>query len=89
MPLSHSRKEFRTTRFYVEEAYNQEPGVVQHIFNVPISFTDGSREITPVFTQEWPVFSQTHQFSYTIPYTFTENDNGLLDIRLPITGCRR
>ena len=68
--------------FLVEEAYNQEPGVVQHIFNLPINFTDGSREITPSFTQEWPIFTQTHQFSYSIPYTFTENDNGFADIRL-------
>jgi outer membrane putative beta-barrel porin/alpha-amylase len=68
--------------FLIEEAYNQEPGVVQHIFNLPISFTNGEREITPSFTQEWPIFSQTHQFSYTIPYTFTEHDDGFADIRL-------
>jgi len=50
--------------------------------NVPINFINGSREITPSFTQEWPVFSQTHQFSYTIPYAFTEDDNGMEDMRL-------
>ncbi|MEP6586859.1 MAG: hypothetical protein ABJB70_09050 [Candidatus Udaeobacter sp.] len=65
-----------------EEAYNQEPGVVQHILIVPIDFTNGSREIAPSFTQEWPVFSQTHQVSYTIPYVFTEDDNGMEDMRL-------
>src|SRR5204862_3648792 len=27
-------------------------------------------------------FSQTHQFSYTLPYTFTEDESGLEDIRL-------
>jgi hypothetical protein len=27
-------------------------------------------------------FSQTHQFSYTIPYLFTEDDNGMEDMRL-------
>ena len=68
--------------FFIEEAYNQEPGVVQHILNVPIDFTNGSREIAPSFTQEWPVFSQTHQFSYTIPHVFTEEDNGMEDMRL-------
>jgi outer membrane putative beta-barrel porin/alpha-amylase len=68
--------------FLIEEAYNQEAGVVQHIFNLPISFTNGEGEITPSFTQEWPVFSQTHQFSYTVPYTFTEHDDGFADIRL-------
>jgi len=56
--------------------------VVQHILNVPIDFSNGSREIAPSFTQEWPVFSQTHQFSYTIPYVFTEDDNGMADMRL-------
>lgn len=75
-------KGIQDNSFFVEEAYNQEPGVVQHILNVPINFTNGSREITPSFTQEWPVFSQTHQFSYTIPYVFTEDANGLADMRL-------
>ena len=62
--------------------YNQEPGVVQHIFNLAIDFTNGSREIGPSFTQEWPVFSQTHQFSYMIPAPLTEDDNGMEDMRL-------
>jgi hypothetical protein len=75
-------KGIQDNSFFVEEAYNQEPGVAQHILNVPINFTNGSREITPSFTQEWPVFSQTHQFSYTIPYAFTEEDNGIEDMRL-------
>jgi len=75
-------KGIQDNSFFIEEAYNQEPGVVQHILNVPINFINGSREITPTFTQEWPVFSQTHQFSYTIPYAFTEEDNGMEDMRL-------
>ena len=68
--------------FLVEEAYNQEPGVVQHIINVPVFFSRGEKEITPTFTQEWPVFSQTHQLSYTLPYVFTDIDNGFADVRL-------
>ena len=56
--------------------------MVQHIFNLPIDFTNGSREVAPSFTQEWPVFSQKHQFSYTIPYIFTEDDNGMEDMRV-------
>jgi hypothetical protein len=75
-------KGIQDNSFFVEEAYNQEPGIVQHILNVPINFINGSREITPSFTQEWPVFSQMHQFSYTIPYAFTEDDNGMEDMRL-------
>ena len=79
-------KGIQDNSFFVEEAYNQEPGVVQHILNVSIFFADGEKEITPSFTQEWPVFSQTHQFSYTIPHTFAEHENGFEngfeDIRL-------
>jgi hypothetical protein len=75
-------KGIQDNSFFIEEAYNQEPGIVQHILNVPINFTNGAREIVPSFTQEWPVFSQTHQFSYTIPYIFTEADNGIADMRL-------
>jgi hypothetical protein len=75
-------KGIQDNSFFVEEAYNQEPGIVQHIINLPVFFMDGEKEITPSFTQEWPIFSQTHQFSYTVPYTFTERENGFEDIRL-------
>ena len=75
-------KGIQDNSFFIEEAYNQEPGVVQHILNVPINFTNGSHETAPSLTQEWPVFSQTHQFSCTIPYVFTENDNGMADMHL-------
>jgi hypothetical protein len=75
-------KGIQDNSFFVEEAYNQEPGIVQHIINVPAFFASGSDEISFSFTQEWPIFTQTHQFSYTIPYTFTERENGFEDIRL-------
>ena len=39
----------------------------------------GNKEISFSFTQEWPIFSQTQQFSDAIPYTFNESENsGLL-----------
>src|SRR5439155_4125880 len=75
-------KGIQDNSFFVEEAYNQEPGIVQHIINVPAFFASGSDEISFSFTQEWPIFTQTHQFSYTIPYTFIERENGFEDIRL-------
>jgi hypothetical protein len=75
-------KGIQDNSFFVEEAYNQEPGVVQHIFSMPALFTHGDKEITPTFTQEWPVFSQAHQFSFTLPYTFAEDENGIEDIRI-------
>jgi hypothetical protein len=75
-------KGIQDNSFFVEEAYNQEPGIVQHIINVPAFFTSGDKEVSFIFTQEWPIFSQTHQFSYTIPYTFTESENGFRGIFL-------
>ena len=53
--------------FLIEEAYNQEEGVVQHI-NTFQRFRD-SRDWVYAFTQEWPVGSIKHQFSYTLPIT--------------------
>jgi len=76
--------------FLIEEAYNQEQGVVQHIFNALY----GVRRITEskdraldlTFTQEWPLYGQAHQFSYTIPYGFSWNGGksarGLADVLL-------
>ena len=76
--------------FLIEEAYNQGPGVVQHILNVlhGASRHTGAHndDLSFVFTQEWPVFSQTHQFSFTLPYTFFDengrNDSGFEDVSL-------
>ena len=53
--------------FLIEEAYNQEPGVIQHIFNTVYNNDSRRRGWAFSFTQEWPVFSQDHQFSFTIP----------------------
>ena len=51
--------------FLIEEAYNQEPGVIQHIS----SFTrTRSGAWAYSFTEEWPVRGQTHQASVTMLY---------------------
>ena len=50
--------------FLIEEAYNQEYGVVQEI-NTFQRTRDGNWACA--FTQEWPVPGQKNQFSYTIP----------------------
>ena len=52
--------------FLVEEAYNQESGVVQHI-NTLWASGPGRRALLYALTQEWPVRGQRHQLSYTIP----------------------
>ncbi|HEY3399640.1 MAG TPA: hypothetical protein VGK03_03325 [Geothrix sp.] len=52
--------------FLVEEAYNQEKGVVQHIS----TFTryQETKDWIYTFTQEWPVGSIKHQLSFTLPW---------------------
>ena len=51
--------------FLIEEAYNQEAGIVQHIST--FERETGSHAWAYTFTQEWPLFSQQHQLSYTVP----------------------
>jgi len=50
--------------FLLEEAYNQETGVVQHISTFARS-SGGDWGYS--FTQEWPLGGIKHQLSYTIP----------------------
>lgn len=52
--------------FLIEEAYNQEYRVVQHISTG--YYQRDTKDFVYTFTQEWPVYGQTHQLSYTIPY---------------------
>jgi DtxR family Mn-dependent transcriptional regulator len=48
--------------FLVEEAFNQEPGIFQNILTAR---RDEDDEWQMTFTQEWPLFTQTHQLSFT------------------------
>jgi hypothetical protein len=71
-------KAIEDNSFYIEEAYNQESGVVQHI---PNSFhSSASGDIHATFTQEWPVGSELHQLSYTIPFSSMNSINGIGDV---------
>jgi hypothetical protein len=68
--------------FFIEEAYNQEAGVVQHISNATTFWTPNP-EVAFTFTQEWPIFSPKHQFSYMIPYSFLDsNTRGVGDVMI-------
>ncbi len=49
--------------FLVEEAYNQEDGVIQHISS--FQRFAGSKDWVYTFTDEWPLRTQKHQFSMT------------------------
>jgi hypothetical protein len=62
--------------FLIEEAYNQEPGVVQHI-NTFVRTRGGDWLYT--FTQEWPVKSMKHQLSITLAGSRLDQTNGMGD----------
>jgi hypothetical protein len=71
--------------FLVEEAYNQNYGVVQHIS----SFTRfwNSKDWAYIFTQEWPVPGDArHQLSYSLPFwhagAFPDSGAGIGDVFL-------
>lgn len=66
--------------FLIEEAYNQEGGVVQHIsvLEHPRHGSDWSF----AFTQEWPLKSQRHQLSFTLPAAHNSLDQGLGDVAI-------
>lgn len=71
--------EIADNSFLVEEAFNQEPGIFQNIVNLRVA-ENGDWEAS--FTQEWPVFGQTHQFSYTLPYAALDGASGVGDVLL-------
>lgn len=54
--------------FLVEEAFNQDPRVVQHISTFQF-FPGSDRRFAFSFTQEWPLWGMTHQFSYQFTYS--------------------
>ena len=74
----------------MEEAYNQEARVVQHISTLVKDPESGLWTYT--FTQEWPVRGQRNQFSYTMPLANqgsraqTGIGDMLLNYRLQVIG---
>ena len=68
--------------FLLEEAYNQEDGVIQHIQSY--LYNKKTRDWLYTFTQEWPVPKQAHQLSYTIPVAHLQEGDttGLGDIAI-------
>jgi hypothetical protein len=65
--------------FLIEEAYNQGPGVVQHI-NTFMRSRGGDWLYT--FTQEWPIGSMKHQISYTIAALSLNRAGGFGDLTI-------
>ena len=81
--MSEARAEkIEDNSFLIEEAYNQEAGIIQHIFTYQRK-TQGVWEAS--FTEEVPVGSQDHQLSATIPASRTADpagESGLGDVLL-------
>jgi hypothetical protein len=70
--VSPLTSQIQDNSFLIEEAYNQERGVVQHISTFDRPEAGGW---TYSFTQEWPLGGIRHQLSYTIPVENT-GDSG-------------
>ena len=74
----------RDNSFLIEEAYNQEFGVVQHISTFHRVRRAPGWEAT--FTQEWPAPNERHQLSYTVPVlrspSVDGNHTGIGDVLL-------
>jgi hypothetical protein len=69
--------------FFIEEAYNQDVRVVQHISNA-LFVHQPTHDFMYSFTQEWPAFGKAHQLSYTVPYLSLNSGaaSGLGDLML-------
>src|SRR5215217_4410843 len=78
-PSAPAPKPIQDNSFLIEEAYNQERGVVQHI-NTFQRFHSGDWVYT--FTQEWPVPDQQHQLSFTLPVVRMDDHRGVGDLAL-------
>jgi hypothetical protein len=79
--------------FFIEEAYNQEAGVVQHINTFAAAGRD-HRDLFYSFTQEWPFRSQRNQLSYTVPVSRLDGQSAgfgdvLLNYRLQLGAGER
>lgn len=85
---SDSPPKVQDNSFMLEEAYNQEAGIVQHI--ITFQKQRGSHDYEAAFTQEWPVGSIRHQLSYDVPFARIGSKSGLGDLgvnyRYQLTG---
>ncbi|MBA3319773.1 MAG: transporter [Gemmatimonadales bacterium] len=81
LPAAGQSAHIADNSFLVEEAYNQEAGVVQHIST--FSRGEGGEAWDFGFTQEWPLRGMQHQLSYTVPVLHADGSGtGLGDVLL-------
>lgn len=67
-------KPIQDNSFLLEEAYNQEPGVIQHVSLFTRDRATG--DWVYLFTEEWPARGQTHQVSVTLDERGVEGASG-------------
>jgi hypothetical protein len=74
--------------FLIEEAFNQEKGIVQ---NTVMFQRSKAGNWDASFTQEWPIGNERHQFAFTIPFGAAAEErtalgNTEISYRLKVTG---
>jgi hypothetical protein len=75
-----AESQIQDNSFLIEEAYNQDSGVVQHIQTFSRATRGGDWLYT--FTQEWPAPGITHQLSYTLAMASVDGARGIGDVAL-------
>ncbi|MGB7217256.1 MAG: hypothetical protein WBD07_00475 [Vicinamibacterales bacterium] len=80
LPAPSDARPFEITdnSMLIEEAFNQEPGIFQNIFG----FVHSGSSWDAAFTQEWPLGTQKHQISYTVPFASLAGQRGVGDIQI-------
>ncbi len=79
-PPAEAESQIQDNSFLIEEAYNQDPGVVQHIQTFSRATRGGDWLYT--FTQEWPAPTIKHQLSYTLAMANINGERGIGDVAL-------
>jgi hypothetical protein len=74
-PAAPASPPIQDNSFLIEEAYNPEQGIVQHIGTFRTH--RGSSDFEASFTQEWPVGGITHQLSYDLFLIRSGHESGL------------
>jgi hypothetical protein len=70
---AEEKKRIEDNSFLIEEAYNQEEGVIQYIHSY--QYSKKTNEWLYTFTNEIPMPNQNHQFSYTVPIARVSGDS--------------
>lgn len=70
--LYYGQPNIEDNSMFIEEAFNQETGVIQHISNFIFDDFEGGDQAY-AYTMEIPMAGDRHQFSFTLSYPFLNN----------------